>query len=199
MRYEREYAVCHVGEIGIVLVCSLFLMSPVRDIRKPKCTAYLHRVGVSIIKIGINMPPVLRSFRRWIHIEHCGSQYACCVITLSWCRFSYAFRGQVFIIIAGHIILIKRRLTKSRSLGRSEMIAARNIFGIHDGVVSMFVTLFVLHINQKPLCALGGIRVIVLRMNIHDLVPILKGSQIPKRINHMCGNETHSGCWHYIA
>lgn len=95
--------------------------------------------------------------------------------------------------------MIKRRLTKSTSLGRREMIAARNIFGIHDGVVSMFVTLFVLHIHQKPLGVLGGIGVIVLRMNIHDLVPILKGLQIPKRINHMCGNETHSGCWHYIA
>jgi len=56
MRHEREYAVCHIGMIGVPSVCLLLLSSPVGNIWYSKSTANLHRVGMIIIEIWINLP-----------------------------------------------------------------------------------------------------------------------------------------------
>jgi len=74
MWYDWEYGVRHIGEIGVLWVCFLLLTPPVGYVRYPKCTAKLHWVGVVIIEVWINLPPVLRCFRRQIQMEPGGSQ-----------------------------------------------------------------------------------------------------------------------------
>jgi len=92
MRYDWEYVVCHIGEIGVLRVRFLLLSPLARDIRDPKCTANLYWVGVVIIEIRINLPPVLWWFRRRIQIERGGCQSACCAIAPSRCHFGQIFR-----------------------------------------------------------------------------------------------------------
>jgi len=74
MWYVREYLTSHIGEISILWVGFLLLMPPIGGIRWAKCAANLHGVGVVIIKIGINLPPVLWCVKQWIQIEPCGGQ-----------------------------------------------------------------------------------------------------------------------------
>jgi len=92
MSYNRVYVVCHIGEIDVLWVHFILLAPPVSDIRWSKCTANLHWVGVVIIMIRINLPPVLWWLKRWIQIEPCGCPCGCCAIALSGCRSSHAFR-----------------------------------------------------------------------------------------------------------
>ena len=65
---------CHIGEIGILWVCFLLLVPPVGYVQNPKCTANLHWVGVVIIEIWINLPPVKWCFRWGIQIELGGGE-----------------------------------------------------------------------------------------------------------------------------
>jgi len=92
MSYDREYVVCHIGEITLLWLCFLLLMPTIGDTRYAKFSANLHWVGVVIIKIGIDMSPVLWCFRRWIQIEPGSGQWECCMIALSGCRFNDASR-----------------------------------------------------------------------------------------------------------
>ena len=69
MWYVREYVARLIGEIGVLSVRFLPLTSPAGYVRYAKCTAKLHWVGVVIIVIWINVPPVARYFRRRIEIE----------------------------------------------------------------------------------------------------------------------------------
>jgi len=93
------------------------------------------------------------------------------------------------------MIWIKRQSTKSGGLGRGGDIALRSIFGFNDTHSSMFGTVFILHILQKGLLVLGSIRSLVLRMNIHRLVPLPKWSQLPETIKYICRNEKRTGLW----
>jgi len=61
-------------------------------------------------------------------------------------------------------------------------------FGIFDGHAPMFGAVFILHILQKGLLVLGSIRCLVLRINIHSLVPLSARSQHPVKIEDMCRN-----------
>jgi len=72
MWYSREYVPYHIGKIGVLWVRLILLAPPVVDIRQPNFTAYLHAVGVVIIKISIHLPPVLWWFRWLIQIAPCG-------------------------------------------------------------------------------------------------------------------------------
>ena len=63
MWYDSKYIACQSGEIGVRFVGFLFLAPPVGYVQYPKCTAKLHWVGVVIIMIWINMPPVFGCFR----------------------------------------------------------------------------------------------------------------------------------------
>ena len=74
MRYDWEYVACHIGEIGILSVHVLWLSPACCDIRDPKCTPKLHRVGVAIIGIRIDLSPVLWWFRRGIQIQPGGGR-----------------------------------------------------------------------------------------------------------------------------
>jgi len=74
MCYDRKYIVCHIGAICILWVHFLFPLTPVCYIQYPKSTANLHWVGVEIIGIWINLPPVLWCLKQRIEIEPGGSQ-----------------------------------------------------------------------------------------------------------------------------
>jgi len=80
-----------------------------------------------------------------------------------------------------------------------ERLLLGTFFGFNDGQSSMFSTVFVLHILQQCLLGLGSFRYLDLRINIHSLVPLPKWSQHPERMNDMCWNEKHTGCWSYIS
>jgi len=72
MWYDRKYVARHIGEIGILWVCFLLLVPPVGNIGQPECTANLNGVGVVVITIRINLPPVLWRYRSCIQIKPCG-------------------------------------------------------------------------------------------------------------------------------
>jgi len=74
MHYEREYVVCHIGEIRVHWVRFLLLAPPVGYIHHLKCTAICHLVGAVIIEIWVNLPTNLWWFRWLIQTEHGGSQ-----------------------------------------------------------------------------------------------------------------------------
>ena len=88
MWYDGKYVPRHIGEISILWVRFILLAPPVSNVQWPRCTANLHWVGVVIIEIRINLPPVLWRFRRWIQIELDSRQSAFCAITPDACRFS---------------------------------------------------------------------------------------------------------------
>jgi len=56
----------------------------------------------------------------------------------------------------------------------------------------MFGTVFILHMFQNDLLVLGCIRCLVLRINIHSVVPPSKRSEPPQRIEHMCRSVQHA-------
>ena len=78
-------------------------------------------------------------------------------------------------------------------------IAAQKAFVLLDWHMSMFGTVFILHLLQKGLLVLGSIGCLVLRIDIHSLVPLSKRSQLPKRIEDMCRNEKHASLWSYYS
>ena len=57
---------------------------------------------------------------------------------------------------------------------QGEEIAARNIFRFNDRHSSISGTVLVLHILQERLLLLGSMRSLVLKHNIHSLVPLPK-------------------------
>ena len=175
MWYVRDYISCHISETGILSVRFLLLVLPVSDIQYPKYTDILHGVRVIIIKIWINLPPILWWFRWWIRIERCGCQWTCCVIAASRCHFSHLFIRQGFFIIAEQIRWIERWLIWSTSHCGGEEIGAWYFFGVHYGQLSKFGMVLILHILQKRLLVLGGIGSHVLRIYMHGLV------RLPKR------------------
>jgi len=59
MWYDREYIACPSREIGVLCAHFVLLVLLVSDIWYQKSSANLHRVGVVIVKIQINLPPVL--------------------------------------------------------------------------------------------------------------------------------------------
>ena len=67
------------------------------------------------------------------------------------------------------------------------------------GHPSMFGTGFMLDLHQKCLMVLGRIRCLVLRIDIHSLVPLSERSQLPQRIEDMCWNEKHACCWSHFS
>jgi len=56
----------------------------------------------------------------------------------------------------------------------------------------MFGTVFILHILQKALLVLGSIECLILRIDIHSIVPLSKRSQHPERIEDICRNAKHA-------
>jgi hypothetical protein len=58
--------------------------------------------------------------------------------------------------------------------------------------MALFGTEIILHLLWKGLLVLGSVECLVLRINIHSLVPLWVWSQLPKRIEEMCSNETHT-------
>jgi len=89
MWYDREYAACHIGDIGVLWVRFILLPPPAGYVWDATCTANLHWVGVVVIQIWINWPPVLWILRRWIQIEPGGRKFACCPITSPRCHFCH--------------------------------------------------------------------------------------------------------------
>jgi len=62
----------------------------------------------------------------------------------------------------------------------------------------MFGAVFILDIFQKPLLVLCSLGCLILRINIHSLVPLAKRSQLPERIEDVRGNQKHgSRCSHF--
>jgi len=68
MWYDRKYVTCHIGQISVLWVYFLCLLPPVSNIGQPICTANLNGVGVVVIMIWINLPPILWRFMWWIQI-----------------------------------------------------------------------------------------------------------------------------------
>jgi len=68
MWYDTQYVVRNIGEISVLWVRFFLLAPPLGSVSYPKCPAILHCVGVVIIEILINLPPVLWCFRRWIQM-----------------------------------------------------------------------------------------------------------------------------------
>jgi hypothetical protein len=56
----------------------------------------------------------------------------------------------------------------------------------------MFRTVFILQVLQNGLLVLGSIECLVLRINIHSLVPLPKQLQCPETIDDMCRYEKHT-------
>jgi len=63
----------------------------------------------------------------------------------------------------------------------------------------MFGTVHILHLHQKGLLVLGSIGYLVIRINIHSLVPLSKRSQLPKRIDNMGRNQRHARRWSHFG
>ena len=105
----------------------------------------------------------------------------CCAIASSTCRFSHIVSHQAFFIISGQFIGINGRVTVSYSHWRGEQIFARYAFRFNTGHMSMFGTVFILHLVQKCLLVLGCIRSLVLTNNIHSLSHILNDCNLPKK------------------
>jgi hypothetical protein len=124
MWYDREHALWHIGEIGILSVRFLLLSPPVSYVWYPKCTTQLHCVGLVIIEIWIDLPPVLWGFRLRLQLEPGGGKFTCRVIASSGCRLSQIVRWQVFLIITGELLWIKGWLTGSWSHCRGDGNAA---------------------------------------------------------------------------
>jgi len=64
--------------------------------------------------------------------------------------------------------------------------------------MSMFRTVFILHILHKGLLVLGSIGCLIFRINIHSLVLLSKQSQHPEKIEDMCRYEKHTCRWSYF-
>ena len=199
MWYDTEYVARHIGETSVLWVCCILLPSPVSNIGYPKCTANLHWVGVVIIEIWSNLPPVLWYFRPWIQRQPSGGQQACGTITSSGSRLSHLVRHHIFFIIAGQIIWIKRWLIRSWSRCGRDEIATRYAFWFNDRYPLMFSTVFILHIPQKALLVLDSIECLVLRIYIHSPVPLPKRSQLLERFEDMCRNQKHTRRWSHFS
>ena len=89
--------------------------------------------------------------------------------------------------------------TGSRSHCRVDDIAARKAFMRIDWHRLMFCTVFILHILPKGPLVLGSIAFLILRIDIHSLVPLSRRSQLSKRIEDMCRNVKHARRWSYIS
>jgi len=87
--YNGEYVVFHIGEMSVHWVCFLLLAPPGGDVSDPRGTANLHWVGVVILEIWINLPPVLWCFRWCIQIEPGDSEYTCGAFASSGCHSSH--------------------------------------------------------------------------------------------------------------
>jgi len=74
-------------------------------------------------------------------------------------------------------------------------IVARDTFRCIHRHMSMFVTVFILHILQQGLLNLGSIGCLILRIDIQSLVPLATQSQLPETIEDMCRNEKHTRHW----
>jgi len=177
----------------------LFLVPPIGYVQYPKCTANLHLVGVVIIQIWITLSPVLWCFGQRIRIEPGGGQYAGCAIASSGCCLSHIVRRQVFLIIAGQIIWIKGWLIGPWSQCRGDGIAARYHFEFIDWHTSMFGTVLIFHVLQKGLSVMCSVGCLALRIDIHSLVPSPKRSQLPERMENVCGHQKHSRGWSHLS
>jgi hypothetical protein len=117
------------------------------------------------------------------------------MITSSGCRFGHIGRHFVFVVIAGQILLIIRRLARSRSHFQGAEIVVQCVIGLDDRQSSMFRAVFVLHILQKGVQVLGSIRSLVFRIDVNALDPLPKRRQLPEEINNMCRTEEQTSCW----
>jgi len=79
------------------------------------------------------------------------------------------------------------------------MFAARKALVFFDRHALRFGAVFILHILQKDLLVLGRIGYLTLRIDIHSLVPLSEGSQLPVRIKDMCRNQKHSLRWSHFS
>jgi hypothetical protein len=59
----------------------------------------------------------------------------------------------------------------------------------------MFGAVFILHILQKGLLVLCSVGCLVLRIDIHSLVPLSKQLKLSERIEDVHGNQKHARCW----
>jgi hypothetical protein len=103
-RYDREYVVCHIGEVSVLWVCADMLVPPVSYFRYPLCTASLNYVGVVINENLINLRPGFWCFKQQIEMKPRRVQSACCVIASYRYRLSHIGRHVELFIIAGQII-----------------------------------------------------------------------------------------------
>ena len=199
MWYDREYAVRHIGQIGVLWVNFFLLWPPIGYVRYSICTANLQWVSVAIIEIWINLSPVRWCFRRRIQMEPSGGQYAGCAIALSGGRLCHIFRCLVCLIIAGQIIRIIVWLIGPWSRCGGDKIAVQYDFKFIDRHTSMFGAVFILHILQEGLLVLCCVECLVLRINIHSPVPLSKRSQLAERIGDVRGNEKHAHHWSHFG
>jgi len=88
--------------------------------------------------------------------------------------------------MAGHIIWIMRRLTRSGSYCRGEEIVVNYALRCNDGQMSRFGAVFIPHILQKCILVLGSIGGLFLRIIPHLLVRVPETSQCPERIKDVC-------------
>jgi len=63
----------------------------------------------------------------------------------------------------------------------------------------MFGTVFIVHTLQKCLLAMCSIEHLVLRINIHSIVQLIRRSQLPEKIEDKCWNEYHTCCWSHFS
>jgi len=78
-------------------------------------------------------------------------------------------------------------------------MAAQYAVEFIDWHKSMFGTVFTLHILQRGLWVLGSIGCLVLRINIHSLVPLSKRLQLPEWIDDVCTNQKHTRFWSHCS
>jgi hypothetical protein len=147
---------------------------------------------VIIIEIWINLSPLHWCFRRRIQIEPGSCHTAGCAIATSGCCHSHNVSRLVFLIIAGRIIWINGWFIEPWSHWRGDEIAALYHFQFTDRHTLMFGTVLSLHILQKGLLLLCSVGCLILSIDIHSLVPVSTWSQLPERIQDVCGNQKHA-------
>jgi hypothetical protein len=118
---------------------------------------------------------------------------------LSGGHLSHVGSDLLFLIIAGRIIWIKWWLIGLLSRCRGDEIAARYGCEFIDRHMSMFGAVLIPHRLPKGLLVLCCIGCLVLRINIHSLVPHSKGSQVPGSIEDVWGYKKHARHWSHFA
>jgi len=63
----------------------------------------------------------------------------------------------------------------------------------------MFGTVLIPNIHQKGLMEVGSIVCLVLRNNIHSLVPVSKQSKLPNMIEDICRDKQHARRWSHSS